>query len=253
MIVPILKGGLGNQMFQIANAYAYAKRHGFEWGINYSLSFCPNQGNTATKYRETLFKELPVTDYVPPMKYAEPTFAYSEIPKKDNILLDGFFQSEKYFKDVVDEVKNLFNFSGCQIIVKNFIQQFSKPLLGIHIRRGDYKKFACHHGIQGVDYYVRAANLFQEEHQSIICTDDLASVQSEMNFSKAKPSPFTEEMLDLYLLSQCQNIIMCNSSFSWWGAFLGVKKDKVVAPKNWFGPRGPQDFQDVYREDWICL
>jgi len=252
MIVPMLKGGLGNQMFQIANAYAFAKRHGLEWGINYGLSYCPNQGNTATKYRETLFKELPVTDYVPPMKYAEPTFNYREIPKRDDIVLDGFFQTEKYFIDYSDEVHDLFTFpSKCEEI-DNFLKTFTQPTVGIHIRRGDYKKFAGHHGIQDGGYYARASQLFKD-HQSFVCTDDWPSVQSEMTFSKALRSPYTDEVMDMYLLTRCQNVVMCNSSFSWWGAFLGVKKDKVVAPKNWFGPRGPKDFQDVYREGWICL
>ena len=59
MIVPLLQGGLGNQLFQIANSCAYAKRHGFEFGINYGLSFCPNQGYTAQKYRDTIYSKIP--------------------------------------------------------------------------------------------------------------------------------------------------------------------------------------------------
>lgn len=251
MVVPILKGGLGNQMFQIANAFAYAKRHGFDWGINYNLSFCPNQGSTANKYRNTLYMNLPTTNITPSFRYVEHTFSYTEINPTNDILFDGYFQSEKYFLDYSDEVKKLFKFSNCEC-VEEFLEQFDKPVVGIHIRRGDYKKFESHHGIQKSDYYVRASKEFKN-HQSVVCTDDWDSVMNEMSFSKAVKSPFINEEMDMYLLSHCSSVVMCNSSFSWWGAFLGVEKDKVIAPRNWFGMTGPKDFQDVYRENWICL
>ena len=252
MVIPILKGGLGNQMFQIANAYAYAKRHGFEWGINYGLSFCPNQGSSAFKYRETLYKNLPSTIFTPPTQYAEPYFGFKEIPAVDNILLDGFFQTEKYFKDCSDEVHDLFEFPPECESIDIFLKRFPQPTVGVHVRRGDYEKFANHHRILGSDYYDRAAQMFKD-HQSFVCSDDWVSVQKEMSFSEAIKSPYTNEVMDMYLLSQCQNVVMGNSSFSWWSAFLGVKKEKVVAPKEWFGPEGPKEFSDIFRKEWICL
>ena len=60
-----------------------------------------------------------------------------------------------------------------------------------------------------------------------------------------------DEVEDLFALSQCDSIIMSNSSFSWWGAFLGKTKEKVICPIKWYGPKGPQDFHDLYEDKWI--
>jgi len=255
MVVPILKGGLGNQMFQVANAFAFAKRHGLEFGLNYNLSFCPNQGNTAIKYKDTIYKKISSTEYCPTKVYREPKFSYVPIPHVyDDILLDGCFQSEKYFKDYENEIKELFEFPNDVIQkVDTFLSRFNTIIVGIHIRRGDYtkSKFIDFHGIQNAQYYIKASKLVQD-HLALICTDDWNSVQKEMRFSKAIHSPFTDEIEDLYLLSQCDSLIICNSSFSWWGAFLGKHKNKVIAPKNWFAQRGEKE-HDLFIPEWICI
>jgi len=58
---------------------------------------------------------------------------------------------------------------------------------------------------------------------------------------------------DLYILSQCDNLILCNSSFSWWGEYLGIKKQNVICPAVWFKKDGPQDYQDIFRDGWIKI
>jgi hypothetical protein len=252
MVVPILKGGLGNQMFQIANAYAYAKRNAFDFGINYDLSFCPNQGHVASKYKNNIYKNIPITNIKPNKVYSEIDFKFQEIPNGiDNVLFDGYFQSDKYFIDFEEDVRNLFTFLSEVEVVKDFVQKF-KNLVGIHIRRGDYLKFKDYHGIQSSNYYIKASKIIGECN-AIICTDDWNTLKNEMSFKKAIKSPFDDEILDLYLLSQCDSLVICNSSFSWWGAFLGKKKDKVIAPKNWFNEKGHKEFNDVYRKGWIII
>ena len=57
--------------------------------------------------------------------------------------------------------------------------------------------------------------------------------------------------VDLCVMSWCNAHIIANSSFSWWGAWLGG--GKTIAPKNWFGPKGPQDWNDVYCNGWEVL
>lgn len=252
MIVPYLQGGLGNQLFQIANAYALSKRYNCLFGINYTLSTCPNQGNTAEKYQNTLYQKLPITNNKPDNIYQEPSFKYNAIPKTNNVLLMGYFQSSRYFEDCKNDIRQLFTFPSCvKNKVDNFLSEVHKPIIGVHIRRGDYIKpnFIKYHGILTSEYYSIAAKMFQD-HKAIICTDDWGSVQKEMSFSKAKYSPFTDELEDLYLLSQCDSLIICNSSFSWWGAFLGKNKQKVIAPKKWFVENKEHD---IYEKDWIIL
>ena len=253
MIIPILKGGLGNQLFQIANAYAFAKRHKFDFGINYNLSFSGGQGNLAHNYRNNLYAKIPFTDMSLQVSYIEPTFSYIEIPAMDNILLDGYFQTEKYFEDFENDIKNLFVFPDeVKSKVDQFFNGLNHPVVGIHIRRGDYVRLSNFHKVQKSDYYANASKELGQC-QAIVCTDDWNTVQKEMKFTNAIRSPFTNEIEDLYLLSQCDSLIICNSSFSWWGAYLGKKKDKVIAPKQWFAEQGPQDYQDIYRKDWIRI
>ena len=253
MIIPILRGGLGNQMFQIANAYAFAKRNNFNFGINYSLSFPESQGNTAKKYRTNIYANIPFTDNTLSLVYKEPTFCYTPIQPKDDIMFAGFFQSEKYFCDFSKEVKNLFTFPGeVKNKVDSFLKQFDKPIVSIHIRRGDYLKLSHFHKVIEAKYYLDASKLFGG-YQAIICTDDIESVKKEMHFSKAIYSPFTDEIEDFYLLSQCDSSVICNSSFSWSGAYLGKDKKIVTAPKEWFASNGPKDFHDIYCKDWVLL
>jgi len=255
MIIPMLKGGVGNQLFQIACAYAYAKKHGTDFAINYSLSFCPNQGFSAPKYKDTLFKNISVTTVHPHKIMKENGNAYRELPfLEGDFILDGFFQSEKFFADCVDEIKELFVFPEN---VKSAVDKFMKvklstpsnhPIAGVHIRRGDYKKFSHEYILNGSEYYLAAAKHLPG-FVSVVCTDDWSSVSKEMTFAKAEKSPFTDEVHDLYLLSQCDAVVMCNSSFSWWAAFLGKDK-KVIAPNNWFVHKSAED---MYCKDWIRI
>jgi hypothetical protein len=63
-----------------------------------------------------------------------------------------------------------------------------------------------------------------------------------------------KDYLDMYAMSYCANNIIANSSFSWWGAWLNRNKNKkIVAPKIWFGPKGPQDYQDIYCNEWKVI
>ncbi len=61
------------------------------------------------------------------------------------------------------------------------------------------------------------------------------------------------ELIDLYIMSLCSGNIIANSSFSWWAAALGKSDRTVVAPKQWFGPDGPKNWQDIYMEGWIKI
>ena len=80
MIVPHLLGGMCNQMFQIAAAYSAAKRNGTDFAINYNIATCALQGKHPINYKDTFYKNLPVTTNVPSKTYNAPDWAYSQIP-----------------------------------------------------------------------------------------------------------------------------------------------------------------------------
>ena len=60
-------------------------------------------------------------------------------------------------------------------------------------------------------------------------------------------------LMTLYCLSQCDSVIMSNSTFSWWGAWLGKRKEKVIVPPFWFGRAGPRDLEDLIPDRWEVL
>jgi hypothetical protein len=103
-----------------------------------------------------------------------------------------------------------------------------------------------------MDYYQKAMDIIDAE-KYIIISDDIEWCKNNFLGDKFIFSPFTNEIEDLYLLMNCNNHIIANSSFSWWGAYLCEKDNKVVSPKTWFGPQGPQDTEDIYIKDWIKL
>lgn len=256
MIVANIKGGLGNQMFQIGAGVSLANRLDTKFGINYNLKHNCIQGYPHTKYKDNLFANISETDYVPNYRYSEPEFAYKPIEDRNDMLIDGYFQSSKYFDNTV---KDIFNFpESITKKIDNKLANIPQKKIGVHIRRGDYKIYSSTHPLQTVDYYTEAMRDFSIDYASnncvyILCTDDIGSVQSEFDMSKFIYSNCKSEIEDLYLLSQCDSIIMSNSTFAWWGAYLGKAKEKVIAPKIWFGLDGPQDYNDIYLNDWKRL
>lgn len=246
MIVPRLIGGLGNQLFQIANAYALARRSGNTMAINYDNGwYCMSDFAHPSKYRENIYSNIPETQMIPEPTWTESAYSYSQIPLVDgDISLDGYYQSAKYFNDYSEEIKSLFNLDSshdCSHLVGD-------NTVGVHIRRGDYLSVPSIHGILDADYYKRAIDLLDGDNV-VICTDDPDWAYANFG-GDCQISNFVEEIDDLNLLSQCKSIIISNSTFSWWGAYLGVEKDNVIAPNRWFGSDGPQDYHDVYLDNW---
>ena len=156
------------------------------------------------------------------------------------------------------EVKDLFTFPDeIKEKVDSKFNSLNKKKIGVHVRRGDYKTFSTTHPPQPEDYYERALKKFSMEKMAgdsifILCTDDIQSVNAEFNLDKLGFiwSNAKSELEDLYIMSQCDSVIMSNSSFAWWGAYLGKRKEKVIAPGIWFGPDGPQDYHDIYLKWW---
>jgi hypothetical protein len=87
----------------------------------------------------------------------------------------------------------------------------------------------------------------------IIVSDDLDWCKLHFYGDNIFFSDFTNDIDDLYLMMMCNNKIMSNSSFSWWGVYLSDFDGKVITPKIWFGPEGPQDTQDIYNKNWILI
>jgi hypothetical protein len=257
MIIPRLKGGLGNQMFTIAAAYAAARNINSEMFINYTIPHVGGQGSGPLKYKDTIYKNIQATSNTVEQVFNEPDWSYSPIPHIDNIITDGYFQSEKHFKQYSTEIKELFNFpTDIKNKITNSLTKIPKKLLSVHVRLGDYLNpgYTSTHFICNRDYYINALKHFDlNEYTIIVCTDDVVNYNKYINIENAILCNGKDELEDLYLLSQCDASILTNSSFSWWGAYLGKDKHKVCAPSKWFGPDGPKNYTDIYRDNWTII
>ena len=247
MISCFLYGGLGNQLFQKAAALSHSLRHGYDVVIPEEVVNPHSRQQKpyrfpGFKYSSNISTELSA--------YKEPFFHYSCLPPMDNIKLDGYFQSAKYFDDYRDEVIESFGFN---------ISRTIKGMCGVHVRRGDYLKWPNHHPPVTRDYILKAIGMMKEKlgiRAFMFFSDDIDwckeffyCVKDYVEFSEGK-----DELEDLRMLASLPHHIGSNSSFSWWGHYLCPDENKVgYFPKRWFGPELPHDTRDLYLRSMILL
>lgn len=257
MITTKLQGGLGNQMFQISAAYSLSRTINTTCEFDFNQCYTPNQGNTSINYQDNLFSKIKNShiNYKDLDSYFEPKFSYTEIPLIDNQCLYGFFQSEKYFINHSYEIRELFDTTINDQIsyFLNDLTNNGKPITTIHVRRGDYLYKSDYHSVCSLEYYKNAMNVINNN-KYIIISDDLEWCKENFKGDKFIFSPFNNEIDDLKLMVYSNNVIMSNSSFSWWGSYLNKNKHKIiVSPKQWFGPYGPSEIIDIIPNEWLIV
>jgi len=134
-----------------------------------------------------------------------------------------------------------------------------KDPIGLHIRRGDYVQQSQDHPPCSLDYYKEALTHFDDDRQVIIFTDDIEWCKNQQMFKGDRflISETEDNVYDLCLLTLCEDYIIANSSFSWWGAWLSQNPNaKVIAPKRWFGTTGytaKNNTEDLVPDRWIRI
>lgn len=234
MISCQLVGRTGNQMFQIAATYAHAKRNGFNYCI-------PPVSTNETLWPSHKFPNV----HYARMKgnqFNEPHFHFSEIPAEDNLILNGYFQSAKYFQDYSREILDLFGFP-CEII---------PDTCAVHVRRQDYITYNKQFNLLPASWYLSAMEEMGKKEYHIF-SDDIEWCKRKFkgDFIWHRGLP----LQDLYEGAKCENHIMSASSFSWWQAYAGMNnKQNVIVPATWFGPLNQHhDTKDIYLPHWQKL
>lgn len=245
MIISVLNGGLGNMMFQIAAGASLAK------DIDVDFAYTLDAWSGITKHKinhfpTTIFKNIKsvqrkdiTNEY---SLYQEKDFSYSGLPINDHLIINGYFQSEKYFSHNREYIKNIFN------IIPN--PDF-KNYTFLHVRRKDYLLHSQIHNICPLSYYEKALNDICAD-KCIVLSDDIEWCKKNIDIPNLEFSNSTIELEDMSIMISCKNAIIANSTFSWWGAWLS-NSQKIVAPKTWFGPQGPKSWSDIYCKDWIVI
>lgn len=265
MIYCNLKGGLGNMMFQIAATISLSIDRKDKCSfpnlvdhlnyLNQDKTYNPNL-NHANEYLN-IFKKLMNDKFTTNPIYIKYPFEFVDITlPKGSILIDGFFQNEKYFKKNKNEVIQMFDFEGvCGEYVKNKYKFLNNKITSIHIRRGDYLKYPNHHPPQTLDYYKKAIDLLKKETDLfLIFSDDILWCKENLHLDNIIYIENEKDYNELYLMSLCKNNIISNSSFSWWGAWLNNDPDKIViGPKIWFGNAIKHNTDGILPENWIKM
>jgi len=243
-------GRLGNQMFQCAALVGISEYRKFDYCIpdhsefsdyggyqHHELQSCFKMSGFDGKYGEVDGDLVEVHQY----HFCEELM--EECP--DDSTLVGYFESEKYFKHCEDKIRLNYQFKDnilekCSEYGKDILKD--KPV-GIVVRRGDFllPHHLDRHPVCSINYYEKALEIFKDR-KFLIFSDDIPWCKEQEIFLN-KDSFFVDSSegiykghFDLCLLSMCDDFIIANSTFAWWGAWLSSNKEKkVVAPKKWFG------------------
>jgi hypothetical protein len=172
--------------------------------------------------------------------------------------LHGYFQTEKYFADAADAVRGEFAFHPATVVeAEQRLASISEPRLSVHVRRGDYVDQANFHPPCEVGYYAAALARMPPQWRVILFSDDIAWCRDQEVFAGERFvfSDGASNVTDLCMMSLCDHHIIANSSFSWWGAWLGRNPEKrVTAPDRWFGPSYARlDTRDLLPGDWLTI
>ena len=179
----------------------------------------------------------------------------NENPPGKDVNYYGFFQTEKYFKDISDELRNNdFKFNDnivedCESIVSEY-----KDSISLHIRRNDYLTNG-NHPVQSIEYYSSALSKMPKELTVLVFSDDPEWCKNQELFSEDRflISETNNPYFDLYIMTKCKYHIIANSSYSWWGAWLANSRN-VIAPKIWFsGEIASNDTKDLYLKHWKVI
>jgi hypothetical protein len=283
-IVSRIYGGLGNQLFQYAMGRAMAIRSQssllldtryFDSAptVTFRLGHF-NIGRTVTsgrlpperkegRLRYLLWRSL----RLPPHRVRESALRFDAamLAPRTNVWLDGYWQSERYFADCIETIRNDLRIltPPSQENANHLAEIASCPAISLHVRRGDYLLpqnqalfAAC-----SKQYYAKAVDLMASkmtgEPVIYVFSDDPDWARANLAL------PFEKRVIghngrsadyeDMRLMSACRNHIIANSSFSWWGAWLNPSPDKIViGPASWFADPSVSN-PDILPESWLPL
>lgn len=246
-------GRLGNNLFQAAACIGYAKAHGTGWAI-------PQRRSAGDKFEDKptpwllpqFWPNLPTCYGGNGVRYEQhdvSMFNYSPIPDLGTeVTLVGFFQSEKWFENAKEEVRKAFP-------LKHYPEY--EGYVSIHVRRGDYVTNANSFPPVDLGYIEKAISRFITPPKLLVFSDDILWCKDNFWNDKFEFNEDQNEYTALSKMASCSHHIIANSTFSWWGAWLGYNPDRIVvspSSKKWFGPgfTGSEPV-DLIPKNWIQI
>ncbi len=289
MIVSKITSGLGNQLFQYALGRHLALQNHTPLWLDLRYFHQEYATDTVRKFKLDRFNTAYHLLDTSPWLYAakatrllpgrtlrplvetrhEADFHFDPAvlrPAAPLTLLWGFWQSERYFAESAAQIRQELTFRQRDgHTFRHYRQQVEQAAVpvSVHIRRGDYvthPEFSQSFGFVGLAYYQTALTYLADcfpEATFFFFSDDPAWVRA--NLSPPQPHILVEntgpdaDLDDLQLMSLCHHQVIANSSFSWWGAWLNPRPQKVViAPHRWFANK-PWDTKDLLPAGWLRM
>lgn len=274
-----ISDGLGNQLFQYAFGYSFAKKTGqtivldpFFWGtslrsyqlykfriqyrerfihpaLDYILGFGPrNARRYKEKYRNKKIREK----YH--MKVEKQNIIYDNSVYQQNAptYFQGFWQTPRYFDEFYDEIKKQFTLIGN---LSNKAESYARQMkesnsVSLHIRRTDYDR-ELNNVCLDSSFYNKAINEMQKnigDFELFVFTDDKKFVKEAFNLHDYTLVEDLNDIEEFALMHKCKNHIVANSTFSWWGAYLAENKGGVV-----FAPVVDIWTEEFYPREWNLI
>jgi hypothetical protein len=250
-------GRLGNQMFQYAGLMGIADHNDYEFAIPPSNFQDPwNDHQLFEAFKLTSLVNIKFVDgpYVQEKTFSFDEDLFNTIPDNHNVF--GYLQTAKYFYHIQSEVRENFKFKN-DILgpCEDMIQSVENPI-ALHVRRGDYISNSDNHPPCPKEYYDEALKKFDNNRNVIVFSDDPEWCSREFTEDRFLISEGGDNLADLCMMSLCEDFIIANSSFSWWGSWLSEnEKKKIIAPSRWFGSgyTSSHDISDLYCSNWEVI
>lgn len=255
---PRLNRNLGNQLFELASLIGLAKRY------NTSLMLPPKWQYRSSFNLNSSIQYGNVDAFV---SIREPAFhccleffdKFEHILKNERVYVEGYFQSELYWKPFEDEIRKAFEFA---ISIKEDTDSFLtdndievENFVAVSVRRGDFAVDANHY-LLPFEYYIGAITLYFPEKDIMVFSDDIPWCKEHFCMADRR-IVFSENknaIEQLSLMSRFSDFVLANSTFSWWGAYLSqAKTKKVVRPYYHFDGelKIKNNLKDHYPSSWI--
>lgn len=239
-------GRFGNSLFQIAATVGYAKKY----DMSYSIPLWE-----PSKYFKNKFNHVQAVSHY--SNHIEKAFSYNRIPRYIHVDLYGYYQSIKYWDNCESEIRELFAPNDeIQLRINKFKETIPDNVCAIHVRRTDYLTLPEHHNNLTIDYYNDAMKAMNAE-AYIVFSDDIDWCKDNILGDNIIFMKSANDIQDFFIMSQCRNFIIANSSFSWWASYLSDNTSKrIIAPSKdkWFGKQyNKHSVDDLYLKSWELI
>lgn len=268
MITIMPSGNLGNHLFQFAFGLSAAQKNKTDFIFNTTEI---EKYFELKRYNNTLLKNIRMLRYMFSLKfnkYESVDLSQDEKPEiilakvKNNSIVYGYFQSENYFRQVEKQVREDLKIK--KVLLENYLQKFSpifnKEVVCVGVRLSDYKDWRVaeidnNTPFIDIDYYKKAIDLIPDigAKNLVFVSEDIETVKRELKYNNAF---YMDNITDCLLsLLTAKHLIISNSTFLWWGAWLNQTPGKqVYAPKYWLGHKVKREYpQCIIPADWIQL